>query len=152
MGTCQALEKHLVNYNLVNFQTVVLEKTLENPLDCMEIKLVNSEGNQPWIFIGGTDAEDKAPMLWPPDVKSWLVGKDTDSGKDWRQEEKRTTEDEMVGWHHWLSGWVWANSGRWWRTKKPVVLQSMGSQRVGHDWVTEQQQQNYSRHYYPESH
>ena len=152
MGTCQALEKHLVNYNLVNFQTVVLEKTLENPLDCMEIKLVNSEGNQPWIFIGWTDAEDKAPILWPPDVKSWLVGKDTDSGKDWRQEEKRTTEDEMVGWHHWLSGWVWANSGRWWRTKKPVVLQSMGSQRVGHDWVTEQQQQNYSRYYYPESH
>ena len=70
MGTYQALEKHLVNYSLVNFQIVVLEKTLENPLDCMEFKLVNSKGNQPAIFFGGTDAEAKAPILWPPDVKS----------------------------------------------------------------------------------
>ena len=151
MGTYQALEKHLVNYSLVNFQIVVLEKTLENPLDCMEVKLVNSKGNQPWIFFGGTDAEAKAPILWPPDVKSWLVGKDPDSGKDWRQEERGTTEDEMVGWHHWLNGWIWANSGRWWRIEKPVVLQSMGLQRVGHDWVTEQQQQDYSHYYCPES-
>ena len=86
------------------FQTVVLEKTLESPLDCKEIKPVNPKGNQSWIFIGGTDAEAEAPVLWPPDVKSWLIGKDPDVGKDWRQEEKRMTEDKMVGWHHWLSG------------------------------------------------
>ena len=83
------------------FQTVVLEKTLESPWDYSEIKLVHPKGNQPWIFVGRTEAE--APILWPPDVKSWLIEKDPDAGKDWR-EEKRTTEDEMVGWHHWLSG------------------------------------------------
>ena len=83
-GHAKHWKKHLVNYNLVNLQTVVLENTLES-LDFMEIKLVNSKGNQPWIFIGGTDAEAKAPILWPPDVKSWLVEKDPDSGKDWRQ-------------------------------------------------------------------
>ena len=84
-------------------KTVVLEKTLENPLDCKEIK-VNSKGNQTWIFIGRTDAEAEAPMLWPPDVKSWLTGKDPDAGKDWGQEEKGMTEGEMVRWHHWLDG------------------------------------------------
>ena len=84
--------------------TVVLEKTLEGPLDCKEIKPVNSKGNQSWIFIGRTDAEAKAPILWPPDAKSWLIGKDPDAGKDWRQEEKGTTEDEVVGWHHRLNG------------------------------------------------
>ena len=83
-------------------RTVVLEKTLESLLDCKEIKPVNPKGNQSWIFVGRTDAE--APILWPPDVKSWLTGKDPDAGKDWRQEEKGTTEDEMVGWHHWLDG------------------------------------------------
>ena len=85
------------------FWTVVLEKTLESPLGC-KIKPVNRKGNQPWIFIGGTDAEDKAPILGPPNVKNWLIGKDSDAGKDWRQEEKGTTEDEMVGWHHRLNG------------------------------------------------
>ena len=104
MGTYQALEKHLVNYSLVNFQIVVLEKTLENPLDCMEVKLVNPKGNQPWIFAGRTDAEAEPPLLWPPNVKSRLTGKDPDAGKNWRQEEKRMTEDEMVGWYHWLDG------------------------------------------------
>ena len=84
------------------FWTVVLEKTLESPLDCKEIKPVNPKGNQPWIFIGRTDAE--APIFWPPDVKNWLIGKDRDAGKDWRQEEKGKTEDKMVGWHHWLNG------------------------------------------------
>ena len=83
---------------------MVLEKTLESPLDCKEIKSVNIKGNQPWIFIGRTDAEAEAPFLWPPDVKSWLIGKDPDAGKDWRQEKKGTIEDEMVGWHHWLNG------------------------------------------------
>ena len=86
------------------FWTVVLEKTLENPLDCKEIQLVNPKGNQFWIFIGGTDAEAEAPILWPPDVKSWLIGKDPYAGKDWGQEDKGTMEDEMVGWCHELNG------------------------------------------------
>ena len=88
------------------FWTVVLEKTLESPLDSKEIKSVNPKGNQPWIFTGRVDAEAKAEaaILWPPDVKSWLIRKDSDAGKDRRQKEKGMTEDEMVGWHHWLSG------------------------------------------------
>ena len=86
------------------FWTVVLEKTLENPLDCKEIKPVHPKGNQSWIFIGKTDTEAELLILWPPDVKNWLTGKDPDAGKDWRQEEKGTAEDEMVGWHHQLSG------------------------------------------------
>ena len=83
---------------------VVLKKTLESPLDCKATKPVSSKGNQSWIFIGRTDAEAEASILWPPNVKNWLVGKDPDVGKDWRQEKKRTTEGEMVGWHHWLDG------------------------------------------------
>ena len=78
-----------------------MEKTLESPLDCKEIKPVNPKENQPWIFI---DAEAETPILWPPDAKNWLTGKDPDPKKDWRQEEKGMTEDEMVGWHHWLDG------------------------------------------------
>ena len=86
------------------FWTVVLEKTLESPLDCKEIQPVCPKENQSWIFIGRTDAEAEIPILWPPDAKNWLIGKDPDDGKDWRQEEKGTTEDAMVGWHHWLDG------------------------------------------------
>ena len=86
------------------FCTVVLEKTLESPLDCKEIQPVHSEGDQSWIFIGRTDAEAETPILWPPDVKNWLTGKGPDAGKDWRQEENWPTEDEMVDWHHWLDG------------------------------------------------
>ena len=86
------------------FWIVVLEKTVESPLDCKEIQPVHPKGNQSWIFIGRTDAEAETPILGPPDAKNWLIGKDPDSGKDWRQEEKGTTEDEMVGWHHWLNG------------------------------------------------
>ena len=78
---------------------MVLEKTLESPLDCKEIKLVNTKGDQSWTFIGRTDAEAEAPILRPPDVKYWLTGKDLDAGEDWRQEEKGTTEDELAGWH-----------------------------------------------------
>ena len=85
------------------FWTVVLEKTLESPLDCKEFKPVNHKGNQSWIFTGQTDTEAETPILWPPDVKNWLTGKDPDDGKDWRQ-EKGTTEDETVGWHHQLDG------------------------------------------------
>ena len=86
------------------FWTVVLEKTLESPLDCKEIQPVHPKGNQSWIFIGRTDAEAEAPILWPPDVKNWLIGKDSDAGRGWGQEEKGTTEDEMAGWHHSLDG------------------------------------------------
>ena len=86
------------------FQTVVLEKTLDSPLDCKKIQPVNPKGNQPWIFTGRTDAKAEIPILWPPDVKNWLIEKDPDAGKDWRQEETGTTEDEMVGWHHRLKG------------------------------------------------
>ena len=84
------------------FQIVVLEKTLESPLDCKEIKLVNSKGNQPWIFFGRTGAE--ALILWPPDANSWLTGIFPDAGKDWGQEKKRAVEDKISGWHHWLNG------------------------------------------------
>ena len=86
------------------FWTVVLEKTLESPLNCKEIKPVHPKGNQSWIFIGSTDAKAETPILWPPDVKSWLIGKDPNAGKDWRQKKKGMTEDEMVGWHHQLDG------------------------------------------------
>ena len=109
-------------------QTVAWEKTPESPLDCREIKPVNPKENQPWIFTGRTDDGAEAPILSPPDGKNRLIGKDPDTGKDWRQEEKGTTEDET-----WMAlptqwTWVWASSGRCWRTKKPDVLQFMGSQ------------------------
>ena len=120
------------------FRTVVLEKTLESPLECKEIKPVHPKGNQSWIFIGRNDAEAEALILWPPDVKNWLIGKDPDAEKDWRQEEKGTTEDEMVGWHlrhDWT--WVWVNSRNWWWTGRPGMLQSRGSQRVRYNRVTE---------------
>ena len=86
------------------FLTVVLEKTLESPLDCKEIQPVHSKGDQSWVFIGRTDVEAEAPILWPPGVKSWLIGKDPDAGKDWGREEKGMTEDEIVGWCHQLNG------------------------------------------------
>ena len=112
-------------------------RTLESPLDCKEIKPVHS--NQSWIFIGRTDSEAEAetPILWPHDVKLRLIRKDPDAGKDWRQ--KGMTEDEMVGWHHWLNGHEFEHTS-WW-TGKPSVLQSTESQRVGREWAAEQQQQ-----------
>ena len=85
------------------FLTVVLQNTLKSPLNCKEIQPVHPKGNQSWIFIGRTDVEFEAPILWPPDVKNWLIGKDPDAGKDWRHKEKGMTEDEMVGWHHRLN-------------------------------------------------
>ena len=84
------------------FRTVVLENTLERPLYCKEIQPVHPKGDQSWMLIGSTDVKAETPILWPPDAKSWLIGKDPDAAKDWRQEEKGKTEDEMVGWHHWL--------------------------------------------------
>ena len=113
------------------FQTAVLEKTFKNSLDNKEIKPVNPKGNQPWIFFGRTDAEAEAPILWPPDVKSWLTEKDPDTGKDWGQEDKVAAEHKRVR----------ANSGRQWRTGKPGMMQSTGSQRVRYDWTTEQQEE-----------
>ena len=109
------------------FELMVLEKTLESPFDCKEIQPVHPKENQSWIFIGRTDAEAETPILGPCDVKNWLIWKDPDAGKDWRQEEK------MTGWDGWMSlptrrTWVWVNSGSWWWTARPGVLQSMGSQ------------------------
>ena len=86
------------------FWTVVLEKTLESPLDCKEIQPVHSKGDQPWVFFGRNDAKAETLVLWPSHAKSWLIGKDSDAGRDWGQEEKGMTEDEMAGWHHWLDG------------------------------------------------
>ena len=121
------------------FWTVVLEKTLESPLDCKEIQPVHSEGAQPWVFFGGNDATAETPVLWPHHVKSWLIGKDSNAGRDWGQEEKGK---DNRGWDGWMASltrwtWVWLNSGIWWWTGRPGVLRFMGSQRVGHDWVTE---------------
>ena len=104
------------------FWIVVLEKTLESSLDCKVIKPVHPKGNQAWIFTGRADAE--APILWPPDAKNWLIWKDPDAGKDWSQEEKGTTQGEMVGWHHRLNGREFSKFGSWWWTGR---LQSMGS-------------------------
>ena len=87
-----------------SFWTVVLEKTLESPLDCKEIQPVHSEGNWPWDFFGRNDAKAETPVLWLPRAKSWLIGEDSDAGRDWGQKNKGTTEDEMTGWHHWLNG------------------------------------------------
>ena len=119
------------------FWTVVLDKTLEIPLDCKEIQPVHSEGDQPWVFFVKNDAKAENPVLWPPHAKGWLIQKDSDAGRDWGQEEKGTTEDEMAGWHHRLNGSVWVNSGSWWWTGRPGVLRFMRSQRVGDDWATE---------------
>ena len=122
-------------------RTAVLEKTLESPLASKDMKPVHPKGNQPWIFIGRTDAEPEAPVLWPPDEKSWLTGKDLHAGKDWREKEKG-----MTGWDGWMPSlltqwtWIWSNSGRLWRTEKPGVLQSMESQRIRHNLETEHQQ------------
>ena len=113
--------------------TVVLEKTLESPLACKDFKPVNPKGNPSWMFIGRTNAETEAPIFWPSDVKCWLIRKDPDAGKDWRQKEKGTTEDDMVGWHYWLNG----NESE----QAPgdgKGQRSPGSQRFRHDWVTKQ--------------
>ena len=117
---------------------MVLEKTLESPLNWKKIKPVNPKGNQSWIFIWRTDAETEAPKLWPPNGKNRLIGKDPDDGKDWRQEEKGNDR----GWDGWMASltqwtWVWVGSRSWWRTEKPVVLQSLGLQKVRQDWATE---------------
>ena len=121
----------------LSFWTVVLEKILESPLDCKEIQPVHPKGDQSWVFIGRTDVEAETPILWPPEAKNWLLGKDPVAGKDWRRVEK--------GWQRmrWLKAsltqwaWVWVNSRSWWWTGRPGVLRFMGLQRAGHDWTTE---------------
>ena len=121
-----------------SFWTVVLEKTLESPLDCKEMQPVHSKGDQAWDFFGRNDAKAETLVLWPPHAKSWLIGKDSDAGRDWGQKEKGTTEDEMAGWHHRLDG----RASEW----TPGVgdgqgglacCDSWGLQRVGHDWATQ---------------
>ena len=122
-----------------HFWTLVLEKTLESSLDCKKIQPVHPKENQSWIFTGRTDAEAETPILRPPDGKNWVIGKDSDAGKSWRQEEKGITEEEMVGWHHWLNGHEFEQTlGDSGRKEEPDILQSMGSQRVGHDLLTKQ--------------
>ena len=121
-----------------SFWTVVLEKTLESPVDCKETKPVNLKGDQSWIFIGRMDAEAETLILWLPDAKNWLTGKGPDAGKDWRWEERGTKEDEMVGWHHWLMDMSLIKLWEIVKNRESSMLQSMGSQRVGHDLVTEQ--------------
>ena len=120
------------------FWTVVLEKTRKSPLDCKEIQPVHHKGDQSWVFIKRTDVEAETPILWPPEVKNWLIWKDPDAGKDW----KAGGEGDDRGWDGWMASptqWtgVWVNSGSWWWTGRPGMLWSMGSQGVGHDWATE---------------
>ena len=120
------------------FWTVVLEKTLESPLDCKEIQPVHPKGDQSWVFIGRTDVEAKTPIFWPPDAKRWLIWKDPEC---WER-LKAGGEGDNRGWDGWMASptqwtWVWVNSGSWWWTGRPGVLQFMGSQGVGHGWATE---------------
>ena len=119
------------------FKLSTLYFSLAPEVSCKEIQQVHPKGNQSWIFIGRTDAEAETPILWPPHAKNWLIWKDPDAGKYWRQEEKGTTEDD--GWMASLTQWtwVWLNFRSWWWTGRSGMLQSMGLQRVGHDWVSE---------------
>ena len=127
------------------FWTVVLEKTLVSPLDCKEIQPVHTKRDQSWVFIGRTDVESESPILWPPGSKSWLIWKDPDPGRDWGQEKKGTTEDEMAGWHHWLDGHEFG----W----TPGVGDGQGGlaccHKVRHDWATEL---NWTEQYHSTSH
>ena len=130
------------------FRTVVLEKTLYSPLDSKEVSQSNPKGNQPWIFTGGTDAE--APILWSPDAKSQLIGKDPGAGKDWGQEEKGMTKDEMVGWHHWLNGHEFEQTLGESEEQRSRTCCSPWGCRVTHDGETEQQQcKSYVLHLLP---
>ena len=116
---------------------MVLEKTLESSLNCKAFKPVNPKGNQSWMFIGKTDAEAETPILWPPDMKSGLIWKDPDAGKDWRWEEMGTTEDEMVRWHHWLNGHEFELTPGLVMDREAWCTAVHGSERIGHDWATE---------------
>ena len=117
------------------FWIVVLEKTLESPVDFKEIQPVIPKGNQSWLFIGRTDAKAETPIFWPPDVKNWLLRNDPDAWKDWGQEEKGTTEDEMVGWHHRLNGHRFGWTPRVGDGQGGLMFCGSRSRRVGHDWA-----------------
>ena len=135
MYGCQSWTiKKAERWRIDAFELWLLEKSLESPLDCKEIQPVHPKGDQSWIFIGSTDAEAETPTLWLPDGRSWLIWKDRDAGKDWGQEEKGRTEDEMSGWHHWLNG-----HGFGWTLGVGDGQGGlfMGLQRVRHDWATE---------------
>ena len=120
------------------FELWCWRRLLRVPWTARRSNQCRTEGDQSWVFIGRTDTKAETPIFWPPDAKSWLIGKDPDAGSDRGQEEKGMTEDEMAGWHHRLDWtWVWVNSESWWWTGRPGVLQFMGSQRVRHDWATE---------------
>ena len=125
------------------FQTVVLENSYESPLDIKETKPVNPKWNQPWIFVGRNDGKAEAPIVWLPDVKSWLIGKDADAGKDWGKEEKGLTENEMIGWPLLLNGYEFEQTLR--DSEGQESLSFMGWQRVGHNWVTKQLRNNYQK-------
>ena len=139
---------HKESWSLKNwcFWTVVLEKTFESPLDCKAIQPVHPKGNNSWTLIGRTDTEAETPILWIPDAKNWLLGKDPDPGKDWRREEMDTTEYDvwMASLTQWT--WVWVNLVSWSCTVRSGVLWSMGSQRAEHDWTNELNQ--YSVHHF----
>ena len=120
-----------------NFWTVVLNKTVESPLDCKEIQPVHPKGNQPWIFIRSTDAEAETPILWLPDAKNWLIWKDPDAGKDWRREEKGTTEDEMVGWHDPLNDMILGKLLELVMDREGWRAAVQGLQRVRDNWAAE---------------
>ena len=120
------------------FQTVVSEKTLGSSLDCKKIKPVNPKGNQSWIFSGKTDAEAETPVLWPPDAKSWLTGKNPDAGKDWGQEEKGSTEDEIVVWHHWLNGHEFEQAPGDGEGQGNLTCCNLWGRKESNTWATEQ--------------
>ena len=131
------------------FWTVVLEKTLESPLDCKKVQPVHPKEDQPWVFLGRTNVEAETTVLWPPDAKSWLIGKDPDAGK-----LKAGGEGDDRGWDGWMASlaqwtWVWVNSRSWWWTGRPGMLWSIGSQRFGHDWVTELNWTELNTHIHP---
>ena len=134
MYGCESWTIKKTEHRRIDAFELVLEKTLESPLDCKDIKPVNPKGNQSWIFIGRTDAEAETPILWAPDG-NWFLRKDPDAGKDWRREEKRMDDR---GWNGWMASltwwiWVWVSSRSWWWTEKPGMLPFKGSQRVGHN-------------------
>ena len=138
MNVRVGLWRKLSTKDLILLNCDIWDKTLESPLASMEIQSVHPKGNQSWIFIGRTDAKAETPVLWPPHVKSWLTGKDSDAGRDWGQEEKGRDR----GWDGWMASltrWtrVWVNSRSWCWTGRPGVLRFMGWQRVGHDCMTE---------------
>ena len=148
MYGCESWNIKKAEYQRIDAFELCCWRRLWESLDCKEIKPVNPKGNQFWIFTGKTDAEAETPILCPPDGKNWLIWKDPDAGNDWRQEEKGTTEDEMVSPSPTRWTWVWVNSGSWRWTRRPGMLQSMGLQRVRHDWATELKPEPYLKYVY----